>query len=69
MGRYLDGWEDAQSRGSSRNGGRAGESTMTEYFISFLSLFSVLIQALVKSYIQHLREVHSERTKNGPYGL
>lgn len=26
MGRYLDGWDDAQSRGSSRNGGRGGEA-------------------------------------------
>lgn len=26
MGRYLEGWEDAQSRGSSRNGGRGGET-------------------------------------------
>lgn len=28
MGRYLEGWEDAQSRGSSRNGGRGGEITV-----------------------------------------
>lgn len=30
MGRYLDGWEDAQTRGSSRNGGRGGESINTD---------------------------------------
>ncbi|CAF92822.1 unnamed protein product [Tetraodon nigroviridis] len=32
MGRYLDGWEDAQSRGSSRNGGRGGRSTTESPF-------------------------------------
>lgn len=26
MGRYLESWDDAQSRGSSRNGGRGGEA-------------------------------------------
>ncbi|XP_039892823.1 ubiquitin domain-containing protein 1 isoform X1 [Simochromis diagramma] len=26
MGRYLEGWEDSQSRGSSRNGGRGGRN-------------------------------------------
>lgn len=30
MGRYLDGWEDAQTRGSSRNGGRGGENLKTD---------------------------------------
>lgn len=30
MGRYLESWDDAQSRGSSRNGGRGGEAEVQD---------------------------------------
>lgn len=31
MGRYLESWDDAQSRGSSRNGGRGGEAEVHDF--------------------------------------